>query len=192
MGPICSPCRRFCAALLWDLASSGLGASAPTETSPLAQEGWKAVTGESATRVSLQFSVENRSQGKVLVVPGRADDAYGASDSLILRVDLRGEAAWVYLVEQGVEGDPTLLHPQLGSEWYLAEGSHSLSSEGGLPLAYRPDRVSGKTRYLAIATSSPSDGAQLAAEVQALGLDRPDLWPRRVRAVDSFVVGWME
>ena len=169
-----------------------LGSSAPTETSPLAQEGWKAVTGESATRVSLQFSVENRSRGEALVAPGRAGQEYGADDSLILRVDLRGEPAWVYLVEQGVDGVANLLHPSAGAEWYLAAGSHSLSSKEGLPLAYRPDSVSGKTRYLAIATSTPADGAKLATEVQALGLDRPDLWPRTVRAVDSFVVGWME
>jgi hypothetical protein len=140
----------------------------------------------------LQFSVERRLESGAVVEPGRAGAEYGAEDSLILRVDLRGDPAWVYLFEQIPGRPPVVLHPASGSGWRLQEGLHALSSSDGRPLAYRPDRLGGSTRYLAIATFEPIDAADLAAQVLDSGLDRPDLWPRSVRAVDSFVVDWME
>jgi len=166
--------------------------STTSETVPLPSAGWKAVSGTVSTRVALQFSVERRLQSGALVEPGRAGSSYGAADSLILRVDLRGEPAWVYLFEQTSGGPPTVLHPSAGDGWRLEEGLHALSSGDGQPLAYRPDQPAGATRYLAIATSGPVDAAGFATQVLAAGLDRPDLWPRPVRAVDSFVVDWME
>jgi hypothetical protein len=162
------------------------------ETSVLPAEGWKAVSGDVATRLELQFSVERRLDSGSVVEPGRAGGTYGAEDSLILRVDLRGDPAWVYLFEQIPGAPPAVLHPTSGSGWRLQEGLHALSSSDGQPLAYRPDRRAGSTRYLAIATFEPIDAAELAAQVLRSGLDRPDLWPRPVRAVDSFVVDWME
>ena len=164
----------------------------PSEATSLPEDGWKAVSGAVPTRVELQFSVERRNDVGASVEPGRAGSVYGASDSLILRVDLRGAPAWVYLFEQNGDGDPVTLHPSSGAGWRVQEGLHALSSPGGEVLAYRPDQVTGPTRYLAIATSEPVQAAVVGRQVLASGLDRADLWPRTVRAVDSFVVDWME
>jgi hypothetical protein len=142
--------------------------------------------------VELQFSVERRTDSGAFVEPGRVGSVYGAADSLILRVDLRGEPAWVYLFEQSGTADPVVLHPSSGAGWRLQEGLHALSAPDGEPLAYRPDQVTGPTRYLAVATSEPIQAALVASQVLASGVDRPDLWPRAVRAVDSFLVDWME
>jgi hypothetical protein len=174
----------------WQVQQSSQNTTSEAVLLPSA--GWKAVSGTVSTRVALQFSVERRLPSGALVEPGRAGSAYGAADSLILRVDLRGEPAWVYLFEQTSGGPPTVLHPSAGDGWRLEQGLHALSGRDGQPLAYRPDLPAGPTRYLAIATSVRVDAAGLATEVLASGLDRPDLWPRPVRAVDSFVVDWME
>ena len=174
----------------WQLQKASQGV--PSETSTLPGAGWKAVSGAVPTRVELQFSVERRTTSGASVEPGRAGALYGAADSLILRVDLRGEPAWVYLFEQTGSGDPVVLHPSSPAGWRLQEGLHALSSPDGEPLAYRPDYVTGPTRYLAVATAEPIEAALVASQVLASGIDRPDLWPRSVRAVDSFVVDWME
>lgn len=163
-----------------------------SEEGVLPGAGWKAVSGAVPTQVELQFSVERQTDSGASVEPGRAGSAYGAADSLILGVDLRGEPSWVYLLELTGSGDPVVLHPSSGPGWRVQEGLHALSSPDGQPLAYRPDEVMGTTRYLAVATSEPVQAALVASQVLASGFDRPDLWPRSVRAVDSFVVDWME
>jgi len=176
----------------WKIQQLG-GGETLTESQALPVEGWKAVSSHAATRVELQFSVERSVAMPPLVEPGRSGGSYGEDDSLILRVALRGEPSWVYLLEQAPAGAPVVvIHPTSGTGWQLQEGLHALTSRDGEPLAYRPDQATGVTRYLAIATSEPSNAVELATQVLGVGLDRPDLWPRRVRAVDSFVVDWME
>ena len=162
------------------------------EGSTLPQEGWKAVTGTSATDIELQFSVERSVGASTVVEPGRGGAVYGSSDSLILRVDLRGEASWVYLFEQRSGGALTLLHPGGGASWKLQPGQHVLSSPDGSALAYRPDLPLSGARYFALATSEPGNAVVLMNAVLDGGLERPDLWPRAVRALDSFSIDWVE
>lgn len=175
---------------IWQLRQTeGVSSDVPSD---LPAEGWKAVSGDSVTRVALQFSVERRLDGQVLVEPGRAGGSYGPSDALVLRVDLRGDPAWVYLLEQAPGSEPALVYPSDGGDWQIAAGLHALSAPDGRALAYSPDQLAGRTRYLVLAASEPIDAAQLAREVMASGLERPDAWPRTVRAVDSFEVDWIE
>lgn len=174
----------------WRVAD--FSSSALEEGSALPEEGWKAVSGTSATDIELQFSVERSVGASTLVEPGRSGAVYGSSDALILRVDLRGEASWVYLFEQGSGGGLTLLHPRGGAPWKLQPGQHVLSSPEGSALAYRPDRPMAGARYFALASSEPGDASALMKAVLEGGLERPDLWPRSVRALDSFSVDWVE
>jgi len=174
----------------WKL--SGFMAPVPSEESVLPVDGWKAVRGEARTRVELQFSVERNGLSGMSIEPGRVGQTYGPDDALVLRVDLRGEPSWVSLFEQMPGRAPVRIHPREGAGWQVQPGLHALSSPSGKPLAYRPDRPSTGIRYFALASSNSVDAERLLGSVLDAGLDRPDLWPRPVRSVDSFVVDWIE
>ena len=159
---------------------------------PLEGQRWKAVSGQSATQVELQFSVERDLGDGVHTEEGRRQAQYGPTDKLVLVVHLVGEGGWAYLLEQTAGGPPLLLHPSDGPGWQVEEGRHLLSSPDGNPLGYRPDALRGRARYLVLVTSEPVDAEALASQVVELGLDQPHLWPRAVRDVDSFEVDWIE
>ncbi len=145
------------------------------------------VTAESATRLDLQFSVETGDT----VTAGSDGQTLGASDSLVMRMDVRGDGGWLALFEVDPSGEPHLLYPMGGDALRLDVGSHPLVGSGGEPLVYRPDEgVTGTLRYVALLTREPIDPMRVAPGVLSAGTDRADLWPRPVLAASEFTVDW--
>lgn len=145
------------------------------------------VTSESAARLDLQFSVE-RPEG---VVPGTFGTSLGSDESLAMRMDVRGAGGWLSLHEVSADGTSRMLYPLGGEALQVDIGTHALVSDAGNPLVYRPDAgVGGTTRYVALLTREPIDPARVMPGVLGAGVDRADLWPRPVLAVDEFTVDW--
>lgn len=150
-------------------------------------EGIKAVTPEIATRVELSFSVERQLPTGVVVEPGRREAVYGPADRLALQVEVEGEGGWLYLFESGEALEPVW-------QQRVTEGVHVLASEAGEPLVWQPDRLAGRTTYLALVSVERLEAgtaATIAGDVLAVP-DRPDLWPRPVLSADAFAVDWEE
>jgi hypothetical protein len=149
------------------------------------------VTSEATTRLDLQFSVERGTGEDVVVAPGTDGASYGPDAHLAIRLDVQGEGGWLALLEVDPSGESRLLYPTDGEALRLDAGSHPLVGSGGEPLVYRPDPgVTGTRRYIALLTREPIDPMRVAPGVLSAGVDRADLWPRPVLAVDDFTVDW--
>jgi hypothetical protein len=181
---------------LWTQEQSTSSPSAASSREGLGGGGLKSLpSAESATRVEVQLAIERglgSAPSSLQVLPAARDAAYGPGDRLVLRLDVRGEGGFGWIVEladDAPEAAAVLIWPPAGSVAPLRAGLHGPTGSDGRPLSWEPER-GGRLRYLGFLTSEPVDPVPVARAVAAAGVGRPDAWPRPVRAADVFAITW--